>query len=87
MMYSNILDKKIDFIGKFERLQDDFDIICDMMSIKRMKLPFSTTSSSGRFNTTKLLRTPISVRKRIYKLYKYDFGIYGYDKNSLQTNS
>ena len=26
MMYSNILDKKIDFIGKFERLQDDFDI-------------------------------------------------------------
>lgn len=37
--YLDILDEKIDFIGRFENLQNDFDKICDMIKLKKTILP------------------------------------------------
>jgi len=42
---SDALDNIIaDFIGRFERLQEDFDEVCEMTGIKRKKLPVTRTS-------------------------------------------
>jgi chondroitin 4-sulfotransferase 11 len=44
------LDGKIDFIAKFERLQDDFDIICDKIGIAKQKLPIINASKHSNYS-------------------------------------
>lgn len=38
-VYSNIIGEKINFIGKFEKLQEDFDELCSLLKIKNIELP------------------------------------------------
>lgn len=82
MVYSNIIDENLDFIGKFESLQSDFDHICSCLNISPCQLPHSTSSLSGRFSSYSISKTPYSVRKMVSKLYKYDFGIFKYNRPS-----
>jgi len=35
----NFIPKSLDFIGRFESLQNDFDIVCDKIGIPRQQLP------------------------------------------------
>lgn len=36
---TSYINEKLDFIGRFENLQQDFDIVCDKISIPRQQLP------------------------------------------------
>lgn len=37
-VYMNILGEEMNFIGKFENLQEDLDLVCDLIKIKNNKL-------------------------------------------------
>lgn len=37
--YADILDLNVDFVGRYERLQQDFDLVCDRIGIPRAVLP------------------------------------------------
>lgn len=41
--------KMVDFIGRFENLQQDWDFICDQLQIKRQALPHNNKSSHSSY--------------------------------------
>ena len=48
--YSNGIDKRpyIDFYGKYETLQEDFDYVCEKIGLPKTKLPHSNKSRNDR---------------------------------------
>ena len=38
-MYGNIIDEPIDYIGRFETLEEDFKNICNILKLREKKLP------------------------------------------------
>ena len=55
-VYLNILNEEIDFIGRFENLQQDFGVVCDKIGIPRQQLPhkaqYTTQHNTTQHNTT-----------------------------------
>ena len=43
-VYLQLLDEELDFIGRFENLQNDFDTVCDKVGISRRQLPHEAKS-------------------------------------------
>ena len=48
--YSNGIDKRpyINFYGKYETLQEDFDYVCEKIGLPKTKLPHSNKSRNDR---------------------------------------
>jgi len=65
----------VDFVGKFENLEDDFQVICDRLGI-RNKLP-RRNSSQRRPNYMSYYDDEL--REIIYKSHKKDFDTFGYE--------
>ena len=40
---------ELDFVGRFENLQNDFDIICERVGISKVELPVVNVSSHGHY--------------------------------------
>lgn len=72
-IYLNILNEELDFIGRFENLQEDFSIVCDKISFSG-KLPH--TVSSGKSHYTEYYNSKI--RDVVGSLYKKDIEYFGY---------
>ena len=65
---------KLDYLGHFESLQRDFDIICDRLGIYACQLEKINFSMSDGFSACQ------KSRKLLYEIYKNDFDTLGYDE-------
>jgi hypothetical protein len=70
------LTPEVDFIGRVETIEKDFDYVCNKLKIEN-KLSLHNPGKSDNSNWHDYY-TPDSLAK-VYKLYKYDFEIFGYD--------
>jgi hypothetical protein len=71
-VYGNILDEPIDFVGRFETLEDDFKYICNAVGLKNKTLP---NIGSNKTNKTSL---SVEAKHLINEIYKEDFIKYNY---------
>ena len=68
----------VDFVGKFESLQDDFDKICKTIGVQKTKL---SHISPTVHNPYKEHYTPEAL-EMIYRIRKNDFQLFGYCKTN-----
>jgi len=74
-----------DFVGKYERLQSDFDLVCDQLGIQRIKLEevidYLNPSIRDRreYGNYKDYYDQETI-KMVQKMYEKDFEVFGYDK-------
>lgn len=67
----------VDFIGKFENLQKDFDAVCDRIGIKKTILEHLGPSKHEPYNSYYTASTATVV----YDLFRKDFELLGYQKD------
>ena len=65
----------VDYIGKFENLQDDFNIICSKIPINYSKLPLANPSKHGHYKDYYNNHT----KELIYKAFQKDIEIFNYE--------
>ena len=70
----SFINKNIDFIGRFERLQEDFNVVCDKLNIDRRTLPHVNKSMSTNYQDYYDNET----RKIIGEKYAKDIEYFGY---------
>jgi len=75
-VYGNILDERIDYIGRFETLEEDFNNICNMLGVKGKEL-----KKIGN----KQHRNSLSLEAKIIinKIYDEDFSTYDYSREQI----
>jgi hypothetical protein len=71
----SFINKNIDFIGRFEQLQEDFNIVCDELNIDRRTLPHANKSMSTNYQDYYDNET----RKIIGEKYAKDIEYFGYE--------
>lgn len=69
-------DYKVDFVGKYEKLQSDFDELCVLVGLEKMTLPVA--NSSGQVIDYMRLFS-IESQKVIENYYKDDFEYFNYE--------
>lgn len=80
----------VDFVGRFERLQDDFDLVCKKIGLENRKLPLSNSTCHEHYSKYYDYETRRIVEALFWKdlnIFGYKFEINGSDyyKNSWQV--
>ncbi|TAH39186.1 MAG: transposase [Bacteroidetes bacterium] len=65
----------VDFVGRFENIQADFDHICDRIYIPRFRLPVKNTSNHLHYKEYYTSKT----RKWVEEAFKEDIELFGYE--------
>ncbi|RMF76834.1 MAG: chondroitin 4-O-sulfotransferase [Acidobacteria bacterium] len=72
---------RVDFVGKFERLAEDFDAVCRRLG-RRAELPHLNRSAPRRRDPRETL--PDAARRRVAEVYRRDFELFGYSVERAQ---
>ena len=75
-LYDDSNGPLVDFVARFENLQNDFDMVCDKIGIPSVELGHHNKSNHHEFEA---YYSP-TLRNRIYELFKTDFETFGYSK-------
>jgi hypothetical protein len=75
-LYDSQGERIVDFVGRFENLKADFNVICDTLNIKRRNLPHVNESKQRKYNRLLDLLLPFKSQKRKYSEY--------YDKETME---
>ena len=62
------LDEKLDFIGRFENIQKDFDIICDKIGIPKQNFLIKTKVNTNIIPNIMMTKPVKSLRKNTQKI-------------------
>ena len=76
-VYCNILNEELDFIGKFENLEQDFQIICKNIGLKSDLIIDERKKVDPRFENYTMVYNKRSI-KQIEQLYKNDLTRFNY---------
>ena len=68
---------KMDFIGKYENLTQDFNTLTSMLNIRNVELPNLNKSNN---KDDESLAMNDEIKAAIYNLYRVDFDNFGYEK-------
>ena len=71
---SYYLDLDIDYVGRYENLQNDFNIICDKLDTERFTLPHYNSSQHSHW----LDYYDKELMQRVHNMYKDDFNKFNY---------
>ena len=70
----HFFDEKINFVGKFENLQEDFNFVCEKINVPCQKLPHKNKSNHNHYTDYYNDET----RKLVGKIYSNDIEAFGY---------
>ena len=85
-VYLNILDEKIDFIGKFENYDEHLNFVCDKIGLNFFKLrkiftrKVSQSTELKNYSILKKKKLSQNIKNKIYEIYKNDFINFDYKK-------
>ena len=65
----------VDFVGRFEILQEDFNRVCKIIGIKPVKLPYKNNSTHSHYS----VYYDDTLKEVVDKLYYKDIKIFGYE--------
>ncbi len=82
-VYSNILDEELDFIGKYENLDSDFEFVCKQIGYEYDGLPDAGASASADRKPLSFYYKDKNLVQQVASLYMKDFDIYGYNSDPL----
>ena len=69
----------IDYVGRFEKLQESYDFICDKLNIPRHTVPHKNSGNHVDWQTFYNQKTA----RLVEKFYAKDFEIIGYEKGTF----
>ncbi len=74
-VYNSSGKQLVDFVGRFENIQTDFNFICDKIHIPRVKLPVTNTSNHRHYKEYYTEKT----KKWVQEAFKEDIETFGYE--------
>lgn len=75
-VYLNILNEELDFVGRFEELQNDFDYVCEKIGMPKKELPHLVKSKDGKHYTKYYDDT---TKQIVTERYAEDLEFFGYE--------
>lgn len=102
-LYDGAGNQLVDFIGRFENLQQDFDNVCHVLNLPDSRLPHKNSSYSFRRLWTRRLRHLFRLNKRVKKhyseyyddelksivadIYAKDIALFGYEFEQYENST